>query len=50
MTTADRVRAADDPYAKAVVWMSWRDVQTTHVVFHFEDGSSVTFKKVYELA
>lgn len=52
MDTAERIRALpkDEQYPKAVVWMGWRDVQTTHVVFHFEDGSSVTFKKVYELA
>lgn len=50
MTVAERVRAAPDHYAKAVALMVWRDCQPTHVVFHFEDGSSVTFKKSYELA
>lgn len=50
MTTAERVRAAPDPYAKAVALMVWRDCKPTYVTFHFEDGSSVTFKKLYELA
>ena len=51
-TTADRIKALpkDEQYPKAVGWMAWRDVHSTHVVFHFEDGSSVTFKKSYELA
>lgn len=51
MTIADRVRALpkDEQYPKAVVWMGWRDVQPTHVTFHFEDGSTVTFKKVYQI-
>lgn len=51
-TTADRIKALpkDEQYPKAVVWMIWRDCQPTHVTFHFEDGSSVTFKKSYELA
>ena len=52
MTTADRVRALpkNEQYAKAVVWMIIRDWHPSQVTFHFEDGSSVTFKKVYELA
>lgn len=50
MTTADKVRAAEDPYGKAIVLMIWRDCKPTYVTFHFEDGSSVTFKKSYELA
>lgn len=50
MTTAERVRAAPDPYAKAVASMTWRDTSTPFkVVFHFADDSTVTFKKVYEL-
>jgi len=50
MTQAERVRADADPYAKAIALMVWRDCQPTYVIFHFEDGSSVTFKKSYELA
>lgn len=52
MTIADHIHALpkDEQYPKAVVWMVWRDIQSTHVTFHFEDGSSVTFKKSYELA
>lgn len=50
MTTAERVRAASDPYAKAVASMIWRDTSVPFkVVFHFADDSTVTFKKVYEL-
>lgn len=50
MTTADRVRAASDPYAKAVASMTWRDTSTPFkVVFHFADDSTVTFKKEYKL-
>lgn len=51
-TTADRIHALpkDEQYPKAVVWMLWRDWKPTYVTFHFEDGSSVTFKKLYELA
>lgn len=52
MTVADRIHALpkDEQYPKAVVWMAWRDCQPTYVTFHFDDGSSVTFKKSYELA
>ena len=49
-TTADRVRAAPDPYAKAVAAMTWRDTSTPFkVVFHFADDSTVTFRKEYKL-
>ena len=52
MTTAERIRALpkDEQYQKSVVWMISRDCHPTYVTFHFEDGSSVTFKKSYELA
>ena len=50
MTVAEQARAADDPYAKAVVLMVWRDCQPTYVVFHFADGSTIKFWKRYELA
>lgn len=52
MTTADRIRAlpTDEQYSKAVVWMIRRDCLPDHVVFHFDDGSTLTFKKVYQLA
>lgn len=49
-TQADRVRAAPDPYAKAVALMTWRDTSIPHkVVFHFGDDSTVTFRKEYRL-
>lgn len=47
---ADKVRAAPDPYARAVALMTWRDTSTPNkVVFHFGDQSTVTFRKEYKL-
>lgn len=49
-TQADRVRAAQNPYAKAVALMTWRDTSIPgKVVFHFGDDSTVTFRKEYRL-
>lgn len=49
-TLADKVRAAPDPYARAIALMTWRDTSTPHkVVFHFGDDSTVTFRKEYKL-
>lgn len=49
-TQADKVRAAQNPYAKAIALMIWRDTSTPHkVVFHFGDDSTVTFRKEYTL-
>ena len=49
MTDAERVRAAADPYAMALAKMAWRDNNHYRVIFHLQDGSTVTFKKVYQL-
>lgn len=50
MTTADKVRASDDPYARAVSLMIWRDTSTAgKVTFHFADDSTLTFRKEYRL-
>lgn len=46
---ADQVKRADDPFRAAVAKMSYRDNETYRVVFHFEDGSTLTFKKTYTL-
>lgn len=49
-TQAEKVRAAPDPYAKAVALMTWRDTSIHgKVVFHFGDDSTVTFRKEYKL-
>lgn len=47
---ADKVRAAQNPYAKAVALMTWRDTSIPgKVVFHFGDQSTVTFRNEYKL-
>lgn len=53
MTTGERVRSTvhrADAYSKAEAWASARYDLPNEVVFCFEDGSTATFKKVYELA
>lgn len=51
LNIAEQVRKAPDPYHAAVAKMSWRDASygSDKVVFHFEDGSTLTFKKEYRL-
>lgn len=49
ITIADQVREAEDPFRTAVARMAYRDNETYRVVFHFEDGSILTFKKTYSL-
>lgn len=51
LTVADVVRASADPYHVAVAKMTYRDVNygSDKVVFHFADGSTLTFKKEYRL-
>lgn len=50
-TIAEEIKQAEDPYHAAVAKMVWRDASygDAKVIFHFEDGSTLTFKKVYEL-
>jgi len=50
MSEADKARQAPDPYQAAVARMVRRDNNTMQVTFHFSDGSTLTFKKVYEIA
>jgi hypothetical protein len=43
-------RYAPDPYRKAVATMVRRDCSNPErVVFHFKDGSTLAFKKTYEI-
>lgn len=52
MNEAERIKALPpaEQYAKAVARMAWRDTSNpTQVVFHFDDQSTLTFKKVYEI-
>lgn len=50
-TIAEQIKQAEDPYRAAVAKMSSRECPygQDKVIFHFEDGSTLTFKKVYEL-
>lgn len=50
MTQADKVRASQDPYTKAIALMTWRDSSSpSRVVFHFSDESTLIFRKEYKL-
>lgn len=50
VSDADMARYALDPYRKAVATMARRDCSDpTRVVFHFKDGSTLGFKKSYEI-
>jgi len=49
-TDAEMSRYAPDPYRKAVATMVRRDCSNPErVVFHFKDGSTLAFKKTYEI-
>lgn len=49
-TDADIARHAPFPYSKAVATMVRRDCSNPErVVFHFKDGSTLGFKKTYEI-
>lgn len=50
MSEADRARQAPNPYQAAIARMVRRDNTNALVKFHFADGSTLTFKKVYEIA
>lgn len=47
MTIADQVKSSEDPFRTAVAKMAYRNNETYRVVFHFEDGSTLTFRKEY---
>lgn len=49
MSIADEIRNSEDPYREAVCKMVYREAQTYQVVFHFEDESTLTFRKEYHL-
>lgn len=49
MNIADQVKASEDPFRAAVAKMAYRDNETYRIVFHFEDGSTLTFKKTYSI-
>ena len=51
MSQAERIKALPpaEQYAKAVACMVYRFTTATQVVFHFDDQSTLTFKKVYEI-
>lgn len=50
LSSADIARYAANPYTKAVATMKRRDCSDPdRVVFHFEDGSTLAFKKTYEI-
>lgn len=51
MTKAEYVRTMPNPYVAAVALMESRDAPfgENKVTFHFADGSTLTFKKVYKL-
>ena len=49
MTIADKVREEKDPFRSAVARMAYRDNETYRVVFHFEDGSTLSFRKTYTI-
>lgn len=43
-------RTSPDPYHKAVATMVRRDCSDPdRVVFHFKDGSTLAFRKIYEI-
>lgn len=53
MTIAESIRALppEKHYGTCVARMAYRDFPTGNdrVTFHFEDGSSITFQKVYQI-
>lgn len=51
ITDADMARYAPDPYRKAVATMVRTESHPfgDRVVFHFKDGSTLAFKKTYEI-
>ena len=50
ISDSDMARYAPDPYRKAVATMNRRDCSDpARVVFHFNDGSTLAFKKTYEI-
>lgn len=48
-TRADVVRTAAKPFDKAIALFERRDDERYKVTFHFSDGSSITFRKEYQL-
>lgn len=50
ISDADMVRYSPDPYRASVAQMTRRDCSNPErVVFHFKDGSTLGFKKIYEI-
>lgn len=51
MSIADQVRCSADPYGAAIKSFEYRDAphDSDMVTFHFNDQSSIRFKKLYEL-